>query len=678
MKKHPFLSSTACKVVVFILTVLFLTLTAASAAACALMIGSGVYFNDKSVFLTEQLGDQAYSEAYTMLSILLHNQNSPGVASQITGRLARSEADALAVYDADDGELLWLYSEADSTFDPTAMPGSKQPDSNAAVRFEPALADGILRYNEHADGSLDAGVCFPVSVWRQSDGDIILINGYETEADQRLAVCLALTIPEGLAGPFSAVRLLTDAAYQMKTLVWAVFAVSLALSAAGSVFLMCASGRHRGKEAVEPGWATRLPFDLVTAGLVTAGVALAALADELSGPNDISFFLWLILLFPAAAAFFLGWCMSAALRIKLGKWWENTIIWKIFCLIFRLVQKLVRLCGRLPLIWKTAVSLAGLVVVELIALVCNINEGDNLFFLWLFERMLLVPFVLWCAFQMKRLWEGGQALAGGRLDRRIDTRYLFGDFRTHAEALNRVSDGVGIAVEERLKSERMKTELVTNVSHDLKTPLTSVINYADLIAKEPCENEKITEYAAVLTRQSTRLKRLIDDLVEASKAASGALEIKCEPCSVGVLLSQALGEYEQRFIDAGLSIMTKQPGPERELTISADGRRLWRVFDNLMNNIVKYAQPGTRVWLTLEEESSRAVLTFRNVSREPIDTEHDLTERFVRGDESRSTDGSGLGLSIARSLVERMAGTFELTVDGDLFKVRLTFPLSGN
>ena len=240
--------------------------------------------------------------------------------------------------------------------------------------------------------------------------------------------------------------------------------------------------------------------------------------------------------------------------------------------------------------------------------------------------------------------------------------------------MNRIADGMGIAVEDRLKSERMKTELITNVSHDIKTPLTSIINYASLISTEPCENRTITEYSQVLVRQSEKLKRLIEDLVEASKASTGNLEVLLAPCDAGTFLMQASGEYEEKMQKAELALVTKQP--DKELRIMADGRRMWRVFDNLMNNICKYAQPGTRVYLTLEEQNGNAVITFRNTSREPLNiTEEELMERFTRGDASRNTEGNGLGLSIAKSMTELQGGSMRLTIDGDLFKAILCFPL---
>ena len=231
---------------------------------------------------------------------------------------------------------------------------------------------------------------------------------------------------------------------------------------------------------------------------------------------------------------------------------------------------------------------------------------------------------------------------------------------------------MNVAVEERMKSERLKTELITNVSHDIKTPLTSIINYADLIVEEPTENARITEYAEVLKRQSARLKKLIEDLMEASKASTGNIEVHMVPCEVGVLLTQTMGEYEQRLAELGLELVARQP--EHPVRIMADGKLLWRVFDNLLNNICKYAMGGTRVYLTVEERDDKVAIAFKNISKYPLDiSAEELKERFVRGDKSRHTEGNGLGLSITQSLTQLQGGELELTVDGDFFKVVLMF-----
>ena len=223
-----------------------------------------------------------------------------------------------------------------------------------------------------------------------------------------------------------------------------------------------------------------------------------------------------------------------------------------------------------------------------------------------------------------------------------------------------------------MKSERLKTELITNVSHDLKTPLTSIVNYVDLMKKEDIQPEKAKEYLAVLDRQSKRLQKLTIDLVEASKASTGNIAVNAEKTDVSVFLSQLSGEYEEKLAAKGLQLVVTSP--EENVYIYADGRLLWRVFDNLMNNICKYAQENTRVYISASVQDEKVMISFKNISRYPLNiSSEDLMERFVRGDASRNTEGSGLGLSIARSLVDLQKGKFELVVDGDLFKAIVTF-----
>lgn len=300
--------------------------------------------------------------------------------------------------------------------------------------------------------------------------------------------------------------------------------------------------------------------------------------------------------------------------------------------------------------------------------------------LWVLEKMLLIPPVLQTVLGMMRLRDSGRELAKGNLGYQISLEGMKGETLQFGRDLNAISQVVADAVEDRMKSEHLKTELITNVSHDIKTPLTSIINYADLIGREHSDNAKIAEYAQVLHRQSTRLKKLIEDLMEVSKASTGNMEVHLERCQAGVLLSQAMGEFEQRLQERGIDLIVRQP--REPIWIMADPRMLWRILDNLMTNICKYAQSDTRVYLSLENERAsaqeeQAVLVFKNISSQPLDMDAaELMERFVRGDKSRHTEGSGLGLAIARSLTELQGGSMLLTTDGDLFKVTLAFPLA--
>ena len=477
-----------------------------------------------------------------------------------------------------------------------------------------------------------------------------------------------------------------DLAYALRYWIYAIIAAAALLTVICFAFLLCAAGHHPGVDGIRPGWGTKIPLDLLTAAVglgLFLGIQLVVEAGFWSG---IAVILGIVLGSAAGAGVFTGWCMSLALRIKLGGWWRNTVIYVALRWAWKVLKKLgggLRAAGRglagllggVPLVGKTVLIFLGLCVLEGLGILVSLGffwSWGVLAFLWVVEKLLLFLAVLAIALMCRKLLLGGRALAAGDLAYQVDTSRMVLDFKSHGEDLNHIAQGMAAAVDQRMRSERMKTELITNVSHDIKTPLTSIINYADLIGKEPRDSEKIPEYAAVLTRQSERLKRLIEDLVEASKASTGNLEVDLAPCQPGVLLTQAAGEYEQKLKDAGLDLVTRQP--ETAVTILADGRRLWRVFDNLMNNICKYAQRGTRVYLTLEERDGQAVISFKNTSRAPLDIPaEELLERFVRGDAARGGEGNGLGLSIAKSLTELQQGTLDLTVDGDLFKVVLRF-----
>ena len=465
--------------------------------------------------------------------------------------------------------------------------------------------------------------------------------------------------------------------YGLRYAIWPICAAAWVLCIVLFVLLMRAAGRSSGSDELVPGPFFMIPYDLLVLGYLTVfalGIGILQEFPFRSMPQMI-----------AVGAFFfgmtmmtIGMCMSFASRLKQHMLWNRLLTVRLARLLWRGLKKSSRAVGhaafQLPMVWRSALAIVVISALEFFAIIAFHWDGEWLLLLWMLEKIVLVPFVLSIVLSMRRLQQAGQAMAAGNLQYQIDTKGMLPDFREHAVNLSSISDGMTQAVEQRLKSERMKTELITNVSHDIKTPLTSIINYADLILREKPENEKISEYCEVLMRQSGKLKRLIEDLVEASKASTGNLEVNPVPCDASVFLQQAGGEYEEKLQAAGLTLVTKLP--EQDITILADSRRMWRVFDNLMNNVCKYSQRGTRVYLSLEAEGQEAVITFKNTSAQQLDiTPEELMERFVRGDASRNTEGNGLGLSIARSLTELQGGRLELQVDGDLFKAILHFPI---
>ena len=268
-----------------------------------------------------------------------------------------------------------------------------------------------------------------------------------------------------------------------------------------------------------------------------------------------------------------------------------------------------------------------------------------------------------------------EKIAAGALDTTLDVEQFHGQERGIAASVNNIRAGLSEAIQERIKNERMKADLITNVSHDIKTPLTSIVNYVDLLKRENLENEKARNYIRVLDEKSQRLKQLTEDLVEASKISSGNIKLDIQTIDLVELLYQTGGEFNERFEARGLTIVTKLP--HNGVLIRADGRQLYRAIENLYTNAAKYALENTRVYVELEVIGQKAVFSIKNISKNPLpeqlDAHRDLTERFVRGEESRTTEGSGLGLSIAKNLTQLMGGAFAIKADGDLFAATITF-----
>lgn len=477
-----------------------------------------------------------------------------------------------------------------------------------------------------------------------------------------------------------------DMAFRFRYALWWIFGISTLLLIAAFVTLMTVSGRKAGGAELTDGLSGKLPLDGLLAGciaLIAAGGAIVESAGPYItlGPNTSGEVLLPVVLVGLFGCVVLAvcilTCMNAAIHIKRHNLVKTTIIYRGLHGCFAVLGKIERAAATffkaVPLVPKTVGVFVGISFLELIGLNLFSYQMEYILTLWFLEKCLLLPLLVYLAVMLKRLHNTTKAMTEGALMERTDTTHMKGVFKEHADYLGSIANGMNLAVQEQVKSERMKTELITNVSHDLKTPLTSIVNYADLIGKEKTENKKIEEYSEILLKQSQKLKRLIEDLVEVSKATTGNLEVNLAPCNAAVFLEQAGGEYQEKLEKANLELIVNKP--DCEIPVMADGRRMWRIFDNLMNNICKYAKEGTRVYLSLEKAENQAVICFKNISRAQLNiSAEELMERFVRGEQSRTTEGNGLGLSIAKSLTELQNGKLNIEIDGDLFKVSLVFP----
>jgi len=425
------------------------------------------------------------------------------------------------------------------------------------------------------------------------------------------------------------------------------------------IFLLCSAGHHDEGDEVTLNFQDKIPLEIYL-GIIILGVYICV---ELAAIIYFAAYAWSYLIFLLPVFIILGLmtlavCMTMATRFKTKTLLTNTLTYQILKTIWNIVTNI-------KLLWQ----------------VCGIFGAYAFLILIFQDAWILITFIFVSTMfiviansviQLDRLFTGGRKLAEGDMNYKIDTKRMRWKYREHADNLNHIRIGMSKAVANEMKSERLKTELITNVSHDIKTPLTSILNYVDLLKKEDLNNKTALEYLEVLDRQSKRLKKMTEDLVEASKASTGNLPVAFERMNIVELMNQAIGEYEEIFINKGLVPIFN---PEStEIYISADGKLLWRVLDNLFTNVCKYAQINTRIYIDINRFENKVLLSIKNISADPLNiSSEELVERFVRGDVARTTEGSGLGLSITRSLVELQKATFKINIDGDLFKAEIIF-----
>ena len=644
-----FLDKTWAKAAAFVLTLVFGVLTVLGGVGVAALISYDVFLDDGAFARQSLYENRCYSAVDHADSFLRGNLANAGLLSDADG------------YD---------YSNSENS--PTAVPGEESIPS-----FLKELSQDFS--NEF---TLDGFGCH-LTVASDDTGEVYLENFALTYTDKPLYTAQSTrlyTLSDGsiyaLTYTADLLQVETAPTYSYLLLSWLTEHTGLtifltALFALLALFCFCFSmasaGHWAGHEGIHLTWLDKIPADVwLLVLLCTFFIGWEAFYYEWGRVFFCAALVPLVLLFLCAfaAQCKAGTVLRGALIGRIARF-----LWRIVRAVFRaLLHTLVRL----PLVWKTA--LVGLVIAGAEFLL-YINDFYRVRYgVFLVMKLIELLAVLYIAVSLRTLQKGGEKLARGDFSSPIDTRYLLWDFKRYGQELNDVQGGLEQAVQEQMKAEHLKTELITNVSHDIKTPLTSIVNYVDLLKKEDMPSPAAREYIAVLDRQSHRLKKLTEDLVEASKASSGALNVELQPTDVNVLLSQIEGEYQERLAACHLTLVTQPPAPGT--MIQADSRLLSRVMDNLVSNVCKYAMENTRVYVTAAVRDGQAVISFKNVSRDELNISPDeLMERFVRGDASRHSEGSGLGLSIARSLVQLQGGTFALSIDADLFRADIVFPL---
>ena len=437
------------------------------------------------------------------------------------------------------------------------------------------------------------------------------------------------------------------------------------------VYLIWATGHEKGKEGIQLNSIDRISYEVISIVIMFVigmmmSFAVASVESQIPQKILISVFLLCYLIGYACLAV---WVSTTIRRIKAKQFFRSFLTYKVCRWIKVTIEKIFRkVTDKENTNRKITIIYWGFVVISII-LACTMWSGIGL--------LVLIAFWIWAYYKLlqynKKIQKINEALRNiyeGNPNVKLNEEELEGTLKIMAKYINDIAGGFTNAIEQSLKSERLKTELITNVSHDIKTPLTSIINYVDLLKKEDINNAQIEQYIAVLDKKSQRLKKLIEDLVEASKVSSGNVKLNMEVINLKELLNQTIGEFEDKLEKKNLKI--EMDLPNENVLIKADNRYLYRVIENVFSNISKYALEGSRVYIKLEKQKEEVYLEFKNISKDKLNiSAEELMQRFVRGDKSRYTEGSGLGLSIAESLTELQGGKFKIDIDGDLFKVEI-------
>lgn len=637
-------------------------------AACVIFLGAtDAYSLTEDSYFDSLYNSVAYSYALVEIARMdrMNELYSFGAAKWVAQRLSATGAALCQFYDTTCcGMKIVRYSPDDPN---GVTVTDRTVDGNVIYRFNIEIySDGTMWLRRGSDGSADQLPATATS------------SGADTESTNGLTrVEISVTLVEGICDMISAGLYAGRMAWEMRYGVYLAAVVSLVIVVLSWAFLCTGAGRRTGSDEVHLRFPSRIPLDLsavllcaLTAGMAALAARLPVTDPQLVWPLGTS-----VCIFGGfIALMIIEWIpVSIAARIKAGKWWENTLIFMILRLIWSIIRGIYRICAsvwrKMPYIWRTVIFVFSFALANMIFALCGA------YVLLIPLDLALIAAVVWYAASVVRLKNSASRMAAGALGIQTDTKHMPYELKCLGDELGSMGKGLSRALDEKMKSERLKTELITNVSHDIKTPLTSIVNYVELLEHEELSGQA-AEYVSVLARQSSRMKKLIDDLVEASKASTGNIETHPEPLDLSVMAGQTDGEYAARLAERDLKLVVT--GADKPAMVRADSRLVWRIWDNLLGNICKYAMPGTRVYFESSANAGIVTITFKNISKYELNIPaEELMARFVRGDRSRHTEGSGLGLSIAQSLTELQGGSFRLEIDGDLFKAIVSFPQDG-
>jgi signal transduction histidine kinase len=505
-------------------------------------------------------------------------------------------------------------------------------------------------------------------IMKDKDGNVLLSNtdslknpvSYKTVDDCTIDYELAepMTVRDDFFWESLFYSILTEYKYVIPIAAVVCSLLSIALF----IFLLCSAGHRKNDNEVRANFFDKIPYDIV---ILAAFIGLLIIMESFYSFGEFWEFVVILSFcyFPAMA-----FIMTTTTRLKLGAViYKNTLIYIVCKFIFDVIRNL-------RVLWQVVIGIA--VYAFLTTLFIAAGGGDEVTFVSMtLINTVVAVIALLAALHQDKLKKAINNMSNGDYDFQLDTNKMLEPYKTMGNDVNNIGNGISKALSEKLKSERMKTELITNVSHDIKTPLTSIINYVDLLSKEEqyTDNQNVRQYLEVLERQTLRLKKLTVDLVEASKASTGNITVNLDKTDLNELLSQAVAEYADRMAKKGLEAVINCA--QENVYVLSDGKLLWRVIDNLFANISNYSMENTRVYIDVRSIGDSVRVVFKNISRDALNiTGDELMERFVRGDSSRSTEGSGLGLSIARSFVELQNGNMSIDIEGDMFKVTIELP----